>query len=94
MKISIEHFAGKYPQFNVSLATKEGVEPFIVIKGCRLVNGSKGQFISWPAKKLDSGKYWNHVYTSEPFSNAVLEEVLRTMPKESKAKSLDEDIPF
>ena len=82
MKISIEHFSGKYPQFNVSLATKEGVEPFIVVKGCRIVDGSKCPFVSWPATKNEStGKYWSHVWASEPFAAAVLAEAQKTAPK-------------
>lgn len=69
MHISIEHHRD---QFNVALSSASGKEPFITIKGCRVVDGSKGRFVSWPARKLDSGKYWNHVYASEGFHAAVL----------------------
>ena len=102
MKITIEHHND---QFNVCLATKEGVEPFITIKGCRLVNGRNGAFVSWPARKLDSGKYWNHVYASEAFGAAVLEAVNASIPASQKApapraparptrQAADDDIPF
>ncbi len=95
MKISIEHFPGKYPQFNVSLSSAEGKEPFIVIKGCRIVDGSKGQFVSWPATKKDDGKYWNHVYASEGFAKAVLDEALKAQPaKPARRSDADDDIPF
>lgn len=97
MKISIEHFSGKYPQFNVSLATAEGKEPFIVIKGCRIVSGSKGDFVSWPSRKQDDGKYWNHVYASEGFAAAVLQEAQKSAPKATaRASSRDDmsDVPF
>ncbi len=77
MKINCEHFDGKYPSFNVSLSSKEGVEPFLTIKGCRIVDGSKGPFISWPARKQDDGKWWNHVYASAAFADAVLKEAQR-----------------
>lgn len=70
MHITIEHHRD---QFNVSLSSAQGKEPFLTIKGCRVVDGSKGRFVSWPAKKLDSGKWWNHVYASEGFQTAVLQ---------------------
>ncbi|MEY4376121.1 MAG: SpoVG [Pseudomonadota bacterium] len=69
MKIAIEHHND---QFNVLLSSKEGAEPFLTIKGCRIVNGRNGPFVSWPARKLESGKYWNHVYASEAFGAAVI----------------------
>jgi DNA-binding cell septation regulator SpoVG len=78
MKIAIEWFVGANPQFNVSLSSGEGKEPFIVIKGCRLVNGSKGEFVSWPAtKNQNTGKFWNHVWASEAFNEAVKAEAIK-----------------
>ena len=95
MKINIEHFDGKYPSFNVGLSSAEGKEPFVTIKGCRLADGRNGQFVSWPAQKKDDGKYWNHVYASEAFAKAVLEEALKTIPsKRPAARDVDSDIPF
>ena len=95
MKITIEHFDGKYPSFNVGLSSAEGKEPFVTIKGCRLADGRNGQFVSWPAQKKDDGKYWNHVYASEAFAKAVLEEALKTVPsKRPAARDVDSDIPF
>ena len=72
MKITIEHFDGKYPSFNVALASSEGKDAFLVVKGCRVVDGPKGRFVSGPSRKLESGKYWNHTYFSDDFSTAVL----------------------
>ena len=69
MKISIEHHGD---QFNVALASGEGKESFLVIKGCRMKDGEKGRWISFPARKLDSGKWWNHVYASEGFQAAII----------------------
>ena len=69
MHITIEHHRD---QFNVSLSSAQGKEAFLVIKGCRIKDGDKGRWISFPAKKLDSGKWWNHVYASEGFQAAVL----------------------
>ena len=81
MQIKIEHFPGKFPQFNVSLSSAEGKEPFLVIKGCRIVDGSKGQFVSWPATKKDDGRYWNHVWASEGFAQAVLNAATESQAK-------------
>lgn len=83
MHITIEWFtSGKYPSLNVNLASAEGRDAFLSIKGCRIVDGSKGQFISWPATKNETtGKYWNHVWASEPFAVKVLEQALASQPK-------------
>lgn len=89
MKISIEHFGGKYPSFNVALSSAEGKEPFVVIKGCRIANGRNGEFVSWPSTKKDDGKYWNHVYASEGFAQAVLAEA----KKSAKPKADDDGLP-
>lgn len=92
MKISIEHFAGKHPQFNVALSSGEGKEPFITIKGCRIVSGQNGDFISWPAtKNQDTGKYWNHVWASEGFAAAVLAEAKKGQKPKADP---DDDVPF
>lgn len=69
MKITIEHHGD---QFNVALASEHGKEPFLVIKGCRVRDGNKGQFVSWPATKTERG-WWNHVYASEGFQSAILQ---------------------
>ena len=94
MNITIEHFSGKYPSFNVALASAAGKEPFITIKGCRVVDGSKGRFVSWPATKQDSGKYWNHVWASEGFAAAVLAEYDKSAPKQTRTSDAFEDPPF
>ena len=87
MKIGIEHYER---DFNVTLASKEGAQPFLTIKGCRVVDGSKGPFVSFPAKKLDSGKYWNHVYASDAFQAAVLEAFNASKPAAKPARQKDE----
>jgi len=94
MEILIEHFDGKYPSFNVSLASKPGVEPFLQIKGCRIVDGQKGPFISYPARKDEkSGKYWNHVWGSEKFNAAVLEKAMEGQ-RAKPGRNDDDSIPF
>lgn len=103
MKITIEHIRD---QFNVALSSKEGVEPFLTVKGARVVEGKNGPFISWPAKQMNSGKYWNHVWCSEAFNAAVL-EAYKASAKPAKPKdeawqarsparqeAVEDDIPF
>jgi DNA-binding cell septation regulator SpoVG len=69
MKIDIEHHDN---QFNVALTSPTGNEPFITIKGCRIMQGPTGPFVSWPSRKQENGKFWNHVYASRAFGDAVL----------------------
>lgn len=69
--------------FNVILASKEGAEPFLEIKGARIVDGKNGFFVSWPSKKNEqTGKYWNHVYGSEKFNAVVLSKAQESMPRQ------------
>ena len=91
MRITIEHHD---TSFNVILSTRDNGEPFLTIKGCRVVDGSKGKFVSWPARKMDSGKWWNHVYASDAFNEAVLREALKSEPppkKTPRAAEVDDD---
>lgn len=94
MKISVDWHQGERPQFNVNLHASEGREPFLTIKGCRIVEGSKGAFISWPAKKLDSGKWWNHVFASESFMAAVLQEAAKAQPRSQQRQQSDDAPPW
>lgn len=94
MKIGIEWFPGDRPQFNVTLASAEGKEPFLTVKGCRIVDGSKGAFVSWPATKNEkTGKYWNHVYANDAFATAVLQEAYKAAPKPAAKRAQDDDGP-
>lgn len=34
----------------------------VTIYGCRFVEGSKGNFVSFPSHKGKDGKYYNHAY--------------------------------
>lgn len=86
-------------QFNAELASKEGAEPFLSIKGCRIVDGTKGAFVSWPAtKNTNTGKWWSHVWGSDRFNAAVLEKALASRPSDrapARRRADDgEDIPF
>ena len=106
MEITIQHFDGKYPSFNVMLHGAPGADPFITIRGCRIVDGKNGPFISYPATKNDQGKYWNHVIGGEKFNEAVLKKAqqsqrpshdaakARQLPKQGSGFEDFEDSPF
>lgn len=85
--------------FNVELSSQQGKEPFLVIKGCRIKDGQKGEFVSWPANppKEHGGKWWNHVYASEAFAVAVIEAAKKAQPAKD-TRTLGErkrpDAPF
>ncbi len=83
--------------FNVSLHSREGVDAFLTIKGCRIIDGKDGPFVSFPARKNEnSGKWWQHVWANEKFQAEVvrLAEAAKPGQKASKPAPADEDIPF
>lgn len=87
-------------QFNVELSSKPGQEAFLSIKGCRIVDGTKGPFVSYPAtKNATTGKWWNHAWGSDAFNAVVLSKAQEAMPKapsRRQAAPVDDDssIPF
>ena len=110
MEIKIEHFDGQYPSFNIMLHNGQNAEPFLVIKGCKIIEGQNGPFISYPARKQDNGKYWNHVYGSDRFNEAVIQKARagkeqrrpppprqappKQVPQGSGFDDMPDDIPF
>ena len=97
MHISCEWFDGKFPSFTVALHSSKESEAFIQIRGCRIVDGKNGKFVSWPSRKQDNGKYWNHVICSEKFAYVVLEEAEKSKPTATQAKNAEygnDDVPF
>lgn len=98
MEISVKWFGNG---FNVNLANNGN--DFLSIKGCRIVSGSKGEFVSYPSqKKQDGSGYWNHVWASEKFNEHILKLAKESQPQQQQsapakrpAPNLDtEDIPF
>ena len=85
-------------QFNVLIASKEGAEPFLTVKGCRLASGSKGPFVSWPAtKNQNTGKWWQHVWASDKFAAVVLSKAQESQPRQQggqREQPSDDSIPF
>lgn len=97
MHIQVKWNNSQYPTFNVEVCSEEGRDPFITIRDCRMIDGQKGKFVSYPAKKLDSGKYWNHVMGSDKFNAAVLKLAEASAPaqKPKKQEAVEsDDIPF
>lgn len=99
MKVTIQHFDGKYPSFNIMVHAVEGADPFITIRGCRIVEGKNGPFVSYPATKNDQGKYWNHVVGGEKFNEYVIKESMKQTKahkpnKGSGFDNMDSDAPF
>lgn len=49
----------------------------VTIYGCKVVEGSKGDFISFPSHKGKDGKYYNHAYIklSDEASAAIIAQV-------------------
>lgn len=95
MHVSVKWFN---QNFNVSFAKEKGGEDFLSIKGCRIVNGQNGPFVSYPSqKKSDGSGYWNHVWASDAFNNHVLKLAQESQPSQSQQKKDDLDgdsIPF
>ena len=49
----------------------------VSIYGCKVVEGSKGDFISFPSHKGKDGKYYNHAWIklSDDDTKAIIEQV-------------------
>jgi DNA-binding cell septation regulator SpoVG len=105
MNLTVEWFEGKYPSFNLSLHSKEGSPAFLTIRGCRIVDGKDGPFVSYPAQKNEkTGKWWNHCQGSDRFNDEVLLLAKAKQPqsrddnrgsqKSNKEDDFDESIPF
>jgi hypothetical protein len=110
MKLSVKWFDGTYPSFNLEIASGEGKEPFLTVKGCRIQSGKDGEFVSGPSTKGKNDKYWNHTFMSKEFSAVVLKIAKAAQPETAKpapkpetksatAKnggfdSFEDDVPF
>ena len=102
MEVKVEWFDGQWPSFNVSLATKEGKDPFIVIKSCSIVKGKNGDFVKFPSKKKEDGSYFNFIYASREFGEVVLKKAQASFPerkvdeptRKNSVIDMDSDIPF
>lgn len=94
MEITIEWKMTQYPTFKVMLHGTAGADPFLTIHDCRIVSGSKGDFVSYPARKDNNNKYWNYVQGGEKFNAAVLQKAQEARPRQAAkpaAKSQRDD---
>lgn len=83
--------------FAVAFAKAEDMDPFFVLKGCKLAQGKTGAFVSGPSTKMDDGKYFNYAFFERKFGDYVLGLVKAAMPAQSNArpaKVIDDDQPF
>ena len=96
MKLTVERFDAEKRRGNVAIASADGKTPFLTIKDVRVINGTKGDFVSWPARKSEDGKWWPYCYAVEAFNSAVLAAFAEAAKasKPTKQAQDDEDIPF
>lgn len=63
---------GNTDRFSINFEVCEGLR--VGINGCRIIDGEKGPFISYPAWKDNSGKYHRYAYitlTDEEIKNVI-----------------------
>ena len=102
MEVNIEWKISKYPSFNILLSTAPGKDAFMTIRGCQLKTNQKGlEFISYPARKQEDGKYFNFCYGSDTFNRVVIEKANACKPVESKQSQggsgfddMEDSVPF
>ena len=107
MKISAEaRGVGTTTFYTVKLASGEGREPFLEIKDLKIIDGSKGRFVSFPARKDEKGgvtKYWPYLYASDAFQVELIKAMDAATPKDTRTHAerkkptlaeMDDDIPF
>ena len=72
-------------------------KPFAVIKGCKIANGSNGEFVSGPSTKIDD-KWFNYLFMDKDFGAYITKMALEAMPKEQKPvqsnNDNDDTLPF
>ena len=83
MKITAEaRQAGRFTFYTVRLHTAEGRDPFLEVKDCKLIEGSKGRFVGFPARKDDKDKWWPYLYASEAFQAEIIKAMDAATPKQ------------
>jgi len=70
MKLSIAWHDDK---FNIEFTRPNEDKAFLSIKGCKIVEGKSGPFISMPSSPKKSGGFWNHAWADEKFQSAVMQ---------------------
>ena len=56
----------------------------ITIYGCRIIQGRKGDFVAFPQRKGNDGKYYSYVYLAltEEETHEILEKVCKILADE------------
>jgi DNA-binding cell septation regulator SpoVG len=92
--------AGKYTFYTVSLASSPGKEPFMSIKDCKLIEGSKGAFVGFPSRKDDKDKWWPMVWANDAFQVEVVKAMrasttdTRTLSERRPKPPEEDSVPF
>lgn len=60
----------------------------LTVYNCRVVDGQKGNFISFPARKGKDGKYYSHAYLqlTDDEQEEIIEEVSKTLATDRKSR--------
>lgn len=72
-----------------SIKLDNGIE----LKDCKIVSGSKGSFVSGPARKGSDGKWYAHIYFPTDVSDAIV-ALAEGRVAHPEFVPNDEDIPF
>jgi DNA-binding cell septation regulator SpoVG len=99
MKITAERReAGRFTFYTVRLATAEGRQPFLEMKDLKIIDGPKGRFVSFPARKDDKDKYWPYMYASDEFQVELIKAMDAASPKDTRThaerKARNTEPPF
>ena len=94
MKVSIE-WSKSGKTFSVNIAKKEGEDAFLSIKGCSIREYEGKEFVSWPATKMDDGKWFRYAWANDAFVSHVVELANkgRTSEKPASAPPKKNTIP-
>lgn len=79
------------------IAFLKGDKTIMAIKGCKLANGSNGQFATGPSTKIDD-EWFNYLFIDKDFGAYVTGLAVKAMEQPAKPKpsfdNLESDIPF
>lgn len=98
MKVSVK-WSESGKTFAINIAKKEGEKEFLSIKGCSIREHEGKEFVSFPATKLDDGKWFRYAWGDESFTNHVVklanEGKAKPAPKKAHVVETEDDpLPF
>ena len=70
----VNNYSDDLTFFNLHIKSSAGD---VTIYGCKVISGSKGDFISFPSQKGSGDKYFNHAFVnlSDDISSAIIDAV-------------------